>query len=63
MDGVVPLRQMSDDRELPRWVRVVMAGVLAAILAAFVLLGAVLWASSGDGECDGPKITADCHRE
>lgn len=56
---------MTDARELPLAGRLVMVVVLGAILAGFLLIGAVLWASSGDGPCDGPVRPADveCHRE
>ena len=40
-----------------------MAVVGILVVAALVLLGAVLWANSGDGPCDGPTVPAGCHRE
>ena len=54
---------MADDRDFPLVARLLMVLVLGAILAAFLLAGAVLWANSGDGPCDGPTVTTECHRE
>ncbi|MGH8990999.1 MAG: hypothetical protein ACRDZ7_05665 [Acidimicrobiia bacterium] len=54
---------MDEGSDAPRSLRVVMAVIGAMILAAFLLLGAVLWANSGDGPCDGPTVAAGCHRE
>jgi hypothetical protein len=54
---------MDEGVGAPRSLRVVMAVIGAMILAAFLLLGAVLWANSGDGRCDGPTVPAGCHRE
>ncbi len=46
--------------ELSPAARVLMALVGAIVLVAFLLLGAVLWVSAGDGPCDGPAIGAEC---
>ena len=54
---------MNDARELPIVARLVMVLVLGAILAGLLFFGAMLWASSSDGPCDGPTVTAECHRE
>jgi hypothetical protein len=54
---------MDQGADAPRSLRVVMAVIGAMILAAFLLLGAVLWANSGDGPCDGPTVAGSCHRE
>jgi hypothetical protein len=54
---------MRDNREHPELVRVVMAAVGLLLIAAFFFVGALLWAASGDGPCDGPTVADGCHRE
>jgi hypothetical protein len=48
----------DDSRTLPGSLLVVFVLIGAAFLALFVVIGAVLWASSGDDPCDGPRTPA-----
>jgi hypothetical protein len=50
----------DDGREMPDAVRVVFAVLGLLMIAAFVALGVLLWANSGDGPCDGPKVQSGC---